>query len=371
MWYDEGRGTHGPLGEPSREPDGAGAVQSEEIGFLGRAAAWPNARREALMSQLADTPIGTDPETQPQDTEPTLGELVRRWFLRASIAGMVLSLVVHILLFLIAALITTGGGGKSPTPGAAIEFAVMSESDLDEFQSEELSVEQPSSEELLEQLADVATDPLLDTPIADLLQPSGKLEAEISGGGGDLNSAGDGAAGGSGTGSASFFGVEARGNRFAYIVDVSGSMDREGRLGGMQAELGNSISGMPDHVGFFVVFFADTAFPLGDRRKWTDADGAGKRWARESIARLTPLGATNPLPAFEMVYDIRPRPDAVYFMTDGEFDESIADIIIRRTMERPLPIHCITFMSREGEAVMRRIARETGGTYTHIAKVGG
>jgi len=324
------------------------------------------------MSQLADSTTGTDPDALVPDPEPTLGELIRRWFLRASIAGMLLSLLVHVVLFVIAALITTsGGGGRSPGPGAAIEFAVQSESTLDEFQSQELSVDQPSSEELLQQLTQDTTDPLLDKPIADLLEPTGRLEAEVSVGGGDLNSTGDGAAGGSGTGTASFFGIEARGNRFAYIVDVSGSMDREGRMAGMQAELSDSISAMPDHVGFFVVFFNDSAFPLGDRRKWTDANGSGKRWARESIATLSPLGATNPLPAFEMVYDIRPRPDAIYFMTDGEFNESIADIIIRRNKERPLPIHCITFVSREGETVMRRIARETGGTYTHIEKAAG
>jgi len=325
------------------------------------------------MSQLADTTSGTDPETRPPQDDSSLKAKIRRWFLRASIAGMILSLLVHVVLFLIAALIITGGGGggRGPGPAAGIEFAVQSESDLDEFQSEELSVDQPNSEDLLQQLTDATADPLLDSPISDLLDPTGKLEAELSVGGGDLTSAGDGATGGAGAGSASFFGIEARGNRFAYVVDVSGSMDREGRLGGMQAELSESISGMPEHVGFFVVFFADTAFPLGDRRKWTDATGVGKRWARESISRLTPLGATNPLPAFEMVYDIRPRPDAIYFMTDGEFNESIADIIIRRNKERPIPIHCITFASREGETVMRRIARETGGTYTHIAKAGG
>lgn len=324
------------------------------------------------MTQPDHAHPGKDPEQALAQEEPTLAVRLRTWFLRASIAGMILSLVVHVVLFLIAALITTaGGGGRSATPGAAVEFAVMSESQLDDFQSQELSVDQPSSEELLEQLSDLAADPLLDAPASELFQPTSRLEADITGGGGDLTSAGDGASGGSGTGSASFFGIEARGNRFAYVVDVSGSMDREGRLAGMQGELAESISGLPEHVGFFVVFFADTAFPLGDRRKWTDANGAGKRWARESIARLTPLGATNPLPAFEMVYEIRPRPDAIYFMTDGEFDQSIADIIIRRNQERPLPIHCITFMSREGEGVMRRIARETGGTYTHIDKASG
>lgn len=334
------------------------------------------------MSQLADISAGTDPQSPTGDTEQTLGRLVRRWFLRASIAGMILSLVVHIVLFLVAALVTTGGGGggtKGPASGSPIEFAVMSESDLDEFQGEDLAIDQPSSQELLGQLTHSSADPLLDTPISDLLSPTGQSESTVLGGGGDLSSMGDGAGGGlgaagvggSGTGSASFFGIEARGNRFAYVVDVSGSMANDDRMSGMQAELGKSISGMPDHVGFFVVFFNEDAFTLDKRRQWTDANGPGKRWAREKIAELMPLGGTNPLPAFEMVYDIRPRPDAIYFMTDGEFDESIADIIIRRNMERPLPIHCITFVSRDGETVMRRIARETGGTYTHIAKVDG
>lgn len=325
------------------------------------------------MSQLADTKSGTDPETRPYQDDSSLGAKIRRWFLRASIAGMILSLLVHVVLFLIAAFIITGGGGggRGPGPAAGIEFAVQSESDLDEFQSEELSVDQPNSEDLLEQLTDATADPLLDSPISDLLDPTGKLEAELSVGGGDLTSAGDGASGGAGAGSASFFGIEARGNRFAYVVDVSGSMDADGRLAGMQAELNESISGLPEHVGFFVVFFADTAFPLGDRRKWTDATGVGKRWARNSISGLSALGATNPLPAFEMVYDIRPRPDAIYFMTDGVFEDSIAEIIIRRNKERPIPIHCITFATRQGEAVMRRISNETDGTYTHIPKAGG
>ena len=295
---------------------------------------------------------------------------LRRWFLRASIAGMVLSLIIHVVLFIIAALVVTAiGGGDVQSAGPAIEFAVMNESQLDAFQSEELSVDEPSSQELLEPELAESLEPLLDSSLADLIEPEGQLESELATGGGDLSSSlPTSGPSGAGTGGASFFGIEARGNRFAYIVDVSGSMDREGRIDAMQAELSNSISAMPDHVAFFVVLYADTAYALGDRRKWTDATASGKRWARGAITKLAPLGATKPMPAFEMVYDIRPRPDAIYFMTDGEFDEGIADIIIRRNQDRPIPVHCITFMTRSAEPIMKRIANSTGGTYTHISR---
>ncbi|PHQ82506.1 MAG: hypothetical protein COB69_01830 [Phycisphaera sp.] len=319
----------------------------------------------------------TDPTTQSampgQDSAPSepvsFADKLRRWFLRASIAGMVLSLGVHIVLFIIAALVVTAvGGGDGQSARPAIEFAVMSQSQLDSFQSEELSVDEPNSQELLEQSLADAPDSLLDITLTEMIQPEGRLDADIASGGGDLSSAHNPNSSGAGIGAASFFGIEARGNRFAYIVDVSGSMDRGGRIDAMRAELSESISAMPDHVSFFVVLYADTAYPLGDRRKWTDANRVGKRWARTAITKLAPLGATKPMPAFEMVYDIRPRPDAIYFMTDGEFDEGIAEIIIRRNKDRPIPVHCITFMTRSAETVMKRIASSTGGTYTHISR---
>ena len=322
------------------------------------------------MTEPTTQPAAVEPDSAGIAEAPTFAEQLKRWFLRASIAGMLLSLLVHIILFIIAALVVTStGGGNVQSAGPAVEFAVMSESDLDAFQSEELSVDEPNSEELLEQELPESLDPLLDASLTEMIEPEGRLEADITAGGGDLSSGiPNQNTGGSGTGGASFFGIEARGNRFAYIVDVSGSMDREGRIDAMQAELSKSISAMPDHVSFFVVLYSDTAYPLGDRRKWTDATAAGKRWARSSITKLAPLGATKPMPAFEMVYDIRPRPDAIYFMTDGEFDEGIADIIIRRNKDRPVPVHCITFMTRSAEPVMKQIANSTGGTYTHISR---
>ena len=34
---------------------------------------------------------------------------------------------------------------------------------------------------------------------------------------------------------------------------------------------------------------------------------------------------------------------------------------------RKIPIHCITLVERTGEETMRKIAADSGGTYTHFA----
>ena len=58
----------------------------------------------------------------------------------------------------------------------------------------------------------------------------------------------DGLIGGGGTGSTTFFGVEARGQRFLYIVDISGSMTTQGRLTILTRNLAESIDALPPHT---------------------------------------------------------------------------------------------------------------------------
>jgi hypothetical protein len=78
-----------------------------------------------------------------------------------------------------------------------------------------------------------------------------------------------------------------------------------------------------------------------------------------------------PFPAFEVVFSLRPRPDAIYFMTDGQFEPSVAVELARLNVEDRIPIHCICFVSKEAEALMKKIAEDSGGTYTYVAGPGG
>ncbi len=59
-------------------------------------------------------------------------------------------------------------------------------------------------------------------------------------------------------------------------------------------------------------------------------------------------------------------------MTDGLFDASVVDTLRAELRGgRNVPIHCISFVDRSSEALMRRIAQMSDGSYTHVEGVGG
>lgn len=194
---------------------------------------------------------------------------------------------------------------------------------------------------------------------------------------GDLGGASNNGDGELGGGAASFFGVAARGTRFAYIVDVSGSMD-ESRMSKLIRALSGSLQQLLAEARFVVAMYnSETEFAGKDR--WT-------RPTRPTITRT--LGAMNtyarggtggtvPLSAFEEIFKLRPKPDAIYFMTDGDFGNPqrarlIAAEIHRLNLlaGRLSAIHCITFIDDGSADVMRTIAAQSRGTYTHIFQDG-
>jgi hypothetical protein len=309
-------------------------------------------------------PAGVD---EAADESPlTFLQRMRVWTPRALAAGIVASLLIHFAIMIIAGQIRfshaqAGGAG----PISAVEMAIATESELAEIEKALLDAEPPP-------VPDVPTPELpsleiTDTPGGDeatSLIESADVGAEV--GAGDIGG-GELGVGGSGGGAASFFGVEAKGTRFAYIVDISGSMALSGKIELLRQELSRSIESLLENAEFLVALYNNNATPLGGRDQWTEASPAGKRWARAALSKVTAGGPTNPLPGFELVFSRRPRPDAVYFMTDGEFDSEIAVQIMRLNSEVRIPIHCITFVNPDAEELMRRIATHSGGTYTHVS----
>lgn len=292
-----------------------------------------------------------------------------RWLFRASVLGVIVSLLVHLVLLLCAAIVyfkvaQVGGAGRGP---GEIEMAIVSEAELEELQAAAVSVETP----IVPDVEALTPDgPPMEGPSGDDLAGGdaglGEIAEALRGTGDGLKDDTGLGGGGTGGGAASFFGVEARGDRFAYIVDISGSMRGE-KLKTLKVELIESISSMLEHMHFYVVPFSSDAFSLGGKVKWSRASDGDKKWAAERINELEANGGTNPLPAFEIVLKITPRPDAIYFMTDGMFEPMFADEIARLNRAgRRVPIHCLTFGDRSAEGLMREIAKQSGGTYHHI-----
>lgn len=298
-------------------------------------------------------------------------ERVWKWVRRATVVGILVSLTVHLLTAVIAALVLIGGAGSGEAQGgeAVVDFAVTTDAELAALQADAVTFDAPQAPEseqlpeieLAESMPEIDASGSLDA-LADLAEDLGS---------GDIGMGeGLGAGGAEGRG-ASFFGVEASGNRFAYVLDISGSMALGGKMEALRRELNRSLSDLYDAADFLVVLYSDTAMPLDGRARWVNASPSEKRRARAAVGQVNPTGGTNPSPAFELVLQLRPRPDAVYFLTDGEFDASVADVIAQLNGGTHVPIHCIALVNSGAEPLMRRIAQESGGSYTHVPAAGG
>lgn len=296
------------------------------------------------------------------------GDRLARWLLRGSTIGLVLSLLVHVVVLTAAALVHFAGPpGRGPEAGAGeFQMAVMTDAELAALMAQDVSAQSPALQQA--ELPEPSVDPTLDGTAAELpgVTDDLTLVAEgLGGAGGDIAAEGMGL-GGAGGGGASFFGVEATGSRIVYIVDISGSMLGE-KLSAMKIELIESLSGLLEHMSFHVIFYSSDAYPIGGRRKWLDARDSGKSWAIRQIEEVAAQGGTVPWPAFSAAFAMRPRPDAIYFMTDGQFDTALRDQIayINRGETR-IPIHCISFVDPGAAELMRDIAEDSGGTYSHV-----
>lgn len=305
------------------------------------------------------------------------------WLFSASALGLGVSVAVHIAMGLFAAGIVVApsllaGGGAREGIAATVDLEMATEVELAELAKVDIAVGAAPLEELPEFAPPEIEIPESGLPgvegdggVGDLSTLGG---AGLGGGAGSSDGVGSGfgegsGLGGAGSGSTRFFGVEARGSRFVYIVDVSGSMSSAGKLQSLQAELRESIEALIPAASFAVIMYNQAAMPLGGRAKWSDATDQRKRAFDSLIRSIEAKGSTDPYPAFAMAFSLRPSPDAIYFMTDGliadkKLPESV--LALNRQSGSLSPIHCISFVDQGGEDMLRQIARESDGSYTYV-----
>lgn len=301
-----------------------------------------------------------------------LPRFIRYVLLSGLAIGLYISGAFHLVGLVAAHHIWFGGTGTGTGAGKdlPVGLAVVTEQELSRLQGSEVPLDTPSVG--LPPVADVGGQRLdMSAPSALGDAPGtgdGDLSAVLSSasdvGGGIGSGLGVGAGGGGG--GASFFGVEAAGNRFAFIVDVSGSMSVGGKIERLRAELSRSVDALLQNSHFIVVPFSTGAAPLAGKAGWTEASDRGKRGTIRAIETLNADGGTNPSPGFQIVFALRPRPDAIYFMTDGEFQPQVALEIAAMNSEAKIPVHCLCFVSEESSELMKKIARESGGSFTFV-----
>jgi len=210
-------------------------------------------------------------------------------------------------------------------------------------------------------------------------------------------------------GGASFFNQNVKADRIAYVIDYSQSMKGEkDQL--MRDELTKSVSGLGPGTKFQMVFFSGPAWVAGSEVKGDNSASVvkgkgghsfkwfgknshewkpeGKRqkveWMdvtskqlEESLAVITESKLssgtdwTNPL---EMVFDMEPPPQIIFFMTDGAMSGrdmmGLSKDLAAKAKSKDIVVNSIALMEPKAEESMLELAKRTGGVFTIVDKDG-
>jgi hypothetical protein len=170
-----------------------------------------------------------------------------------------------------------------------------------------------------------------------------------------------------------FFGVQASGSRFVFVVDSSRSMS--GRKWSRACrELAAALQRLKPDQSFYVIFFDDQCHPMfsenSPEAKLLPATPANiarlRRWMR------TIEFGTDTKPLRSMMYAMQLSADAVFLLSDGEFQDGTAEFLRenhqmdRGDSRREVPVHTIGLRGRDGQATLQQIADESGGAYHFV-----
>ncbi len=297
----------------------------------------------------------------------------------SKLRGMLVSLALHVLLVILLAMMAI----KLPLPAASLAFESSASDATESFEmTEPLEVVAPSEVSETVPTPDMSVD--LSDSLSDLSATTSQTTEGLMATAPSLAAAAMAMAN---AGSAkpppmradsSFFGADASGNNFCYVIDSSGSMREKSAWEAAKGELLRSLSTLKESQRFYIIFFNSEldAIPLpGEREPAPSALYAtrenlehARRWV--DTIRLD-LGAS-PLRALEAA--VKLEPDAIYLLTDGvttvdvpkkvrEFNR-VTDIINGEQVR--VPIHAIAYFSLKGESLMKQLAAENNGQFIYV-----
>ena len=192
----------------------------------------------------------------------------------------------------------------------------------------------------------------------------------------------------------SFMGASAQGNKFAFIIDYSASMGND-QLLVMKSELTRVISAMSRDVQVALIFFSGPAWlagtdPQAEAARWNN-NGAhdfslkpGEKLARpawipcspsnrakmEEQIQSTPKSfGTDWRNPFEMAYTMSPKPDVIYFMTDGS-TRNPQETVDKVLKNKRIQVNAIAFgiPNADAEVPMKTMTDSTRGTFKSYSK---
>jgi len=174
---------------------------------------------------------------------------------------------------------------------------------------------------------------------------------------------------------ATFFGAEAYGNRFVFVIDSSRSMIGP-RWEALCYELEQAIRSLQQDQEFFIISFDSEAHPMfgvaPPRGKFLVPDAKSIRRVRNWL-RSVELGR-NTFPSSSMMMALSLKPDAIFLLSDGEIrDSTLTDLrqmnnpaVDAKRYSKSIPIHTVLLHSEIGYQTLEQIAADNHGTFTPV-----
>jgi len=187
--------------------------------------------------------------------------------------------------------------------------------------------------------------------------------------------------------SSSFMGVKSKANKIMFIIDYSASM--RGRDKVMRYELCKAIEKLPAVGSVAVIFFSGPTWVAGEDAKalhskwkgdnskngWKPVDGyepKRPKWlpvTPSNKKKLTQAVKSTPLTfgtvwdnSFEWAFYMNPKPDVVYFMTDGNANDKFKGMDIIKQKKGGTKIYTIGYGAPAGaKGPLEEIAAMSGG----------
>ncbi len=156
---------------------------------------------------------------------------------------------------------------------------------------------------------------------------------------------------------------------YVFILDVSGSMDEEGKLDLSRASVGAFLTKLDDADRFEVMSFnvsPQTAF-----RTLRDADQVARDEAQDFLRSQRAVGGTALEPAVELAYQYKDagRPLNVVILSDGMTAPNELETFIRLIRQRPpaTRVFCVGVGNEVNHRFLELIAAEAGGLAAFIS----
>jgi len=177
---------------------------------------------------------------------------------------------------------------------------------------------------------------------------------------------------------ATFLGTRASGKRFCIIADASNSM-RGAPLTQLKKEILLTLDGLAPGSQFYIIFFNDTDIPM-PFPGWLDASKENVAKVKPWVEKMTTKLRTLPQSSFTRAFKLDPKPDVIFFMTDGFLQGRRPDPVSHLTKlnatNPKVAVHTIMFSRQKAGAPkmeaaakqLRAMAENNGGTFRHVVQ---